>query len=296
MNYLQKLFINSVVDIYSDILTVDLENGDCSYIYTENGTMEEIHLPQKWEEAKTLILESIVPEDHESVLKKWDAHMTMEAEADSAFSVEYHAVTTKEDRRAPLWKMNILIIENRGKKQAVIMCRDNSIDMKEHFRILELKDKDKLTNIYNRFKLQELFKTEYQNLESCGVLYFDINDFKKLLDAYGIEEKEYILCTLANSIKSLENENVLGFRYGRDEFLVIAKNCTKDQFKDVIHAWMEAWEEIGDKKTISFNVALQELKLICTEIKNRSKRDFQWITICRKKCLPAMVCTIRSNS
>ena len=52
MNYLQKLFVNAVVDIYSDILSVDLETGDCSYIYTENKVMEEIQLPQKWYEAK----------------------------------------------------------------------------------------------------------------------------------------------------------------------------------------------------------------------------------------------------
>ena len=124
MNYLQKLFINSVVDIYSDILTVDLENGDCSYIYTENKAMEEIHLTQKWEEAKYLILKSIVPEEHEAILKKWETRMNSDAEADSAFSIEYHAKVNKEGRRAPLWKMNIGIIENRGHKQAIIMCRD----------------------------------------------------------------------------------------------------------------------------------------------------------------------------
>ena len=256
MNYLQKLFINSVVDIYSDILCVDIESGDCSYIYTENKVMEEIYLPQKWDEAKKMILESIVLEDHAAVLEKWDTHMTMDAEVDSAFSVEYHTKPAIEGRRPALWKMNIAIIENRRRKQALILCRDNSIDMKGQFHILELKDKDHLTNVYNRFKLEELCHTEYQNMETCGVLFFDINDFRKLLDAYGIEEKEYILCTLADSIKALENENILAFRYDRDEFLVVAKNCTKDQFKDVIHCWMEAWEEHADKKKISFNVAL----------------------------------------
>ena len=161
-----------------------------------------------------------------------------------------------EGRRPALWKMNIAIIENRRKKQALILCRDNSIDMKEQFRIRELEDKDHLTNLYNRFKLEELCQKDYLNLETCGVLFFDINDFRKLLDAYGIEEKEYILCTLADSIKALESENILAFRYDRDEFLVIAKNCTKDQFKDVIRIWMEAWEEYADKKKISFTVAL----------------------------------------
>ena len=256
MNYLQKLFINSVVDIYSDILNVDLETGDCSYIYTENHVMEEIHLPQKWDEAKQIILESILPEDHASVLEKLDTHMTPDAEADSAFSVEYHTVPTMVGRRAPLWKMNVAIIENRRRKQALIMCRDNSIDMKGHFHIPELKDKDALTNVYNRFKLEELCQSEYLNLDTCGVLFFDINDFRKLLDAYGIEEKENILHTLADSIKSLESEDILAFRYDRDEFLIVAKNCTKDGFKDVIRTWMEAWEEQADKKKISFTVAM----------------------------------------
>ena len=256
MNYLQKLFINSVVDIYSDILNVDLETGDCSYIYTENHVMEEIFLPQKWDEVKRLILESILPEDHASVLEKLDTHMTLEAEADSAFSVEYHTLPTMVGRRAPLWKMNIAIIENRRKKQALIMCRDNSIDMKGHFHILQLKDKDHLTNVYNRFKLEELCYTEYQNMETCGVLFFDINDFRKLLDAYGLEEKEYILCTLADSIKKLEDENILVFRYDRDEFLLIAKNCTKDHFREVLRTWMGAWEEVADRNKIAYSVAL----------------------------------------
>lgn len=256
MNYLQKLFINSVVDIYSDILCVDMESGDCSYIYTENKVMEEISLPQKWDEAKKMILESIVPEDHAAVLEKWDTHMTLDAEVDSAFSVEYHTKPAIEGRRPAVWKMNIAIIENRRRKQALLLCRDNSIDMKGQFHILELKDKDHLTNVYNRFKLEELCHTEYQNMETCGVLFFDINDFRKLLDAYGIEEKEYILCTLADSIKALENEDILAFRYDRDEFLVVAKNCTKEQFKDVIRCWMEAWEEQADKKKVSFTVAL----------------------------------------
>ena len=256
MNYLQRLFINSVVDIYSDIFSVDLETGDCSYIYTENKVMEEIHLPQKWDEAKNMILESIDPEDHAAVLAKWETHMTAEAEEDSAFAVDYHTVQGKEGRRNPLWRMNVLIIQNRGKKKALMFCRDNSINFKEKFRIVEQRDKEQLTQVYNRFKLEELLRTDYQNLETCGVLYFDILDFKKLMDVYGIEEKENILRTLSESIQKLENDNVLAFRYERDEFLVIAKNCTKEKFKDVIRGWMQTWEALADKRTISFNVAL----------------------------------------
>ena len=256
MNYLQKLFINTMMDIYSDILAVDLESGDCSYIYTENKVMEEIHLPQKWDEAKNMILKSIDPVEHESILAKWEENMTVEAEADSCFSVEYHAVTNKESKRNPLWKMNIAIIENRGKKQALLLFRDNSVDIKGSFRIREQRDRDPLTQVYNRFKLEELLHTEYSRMETCGVLFFDINDFKKMMDAYGIEEKEYVLRTVAESLKALENDNISAFRYDRDRYLVVAKDCTKDKFKDVIRTWMEAWNEMADKRTVSFTVAL----------------------------------------
>ena len=201
MNYLQKLFINSVVDIYSDILSVDLESGDCSYIYTENKVMEEIQLSQKWDEAKKLMLESIDPEDHETVLAKLESRMTADAEADTAFAVDYHSVLGKEGRRNPLWRMNVLIIEDRRKKKALLFCRDNSIDIKGKFGIIEQRDKDPVTHVYNRFKLEELIRTDYQNMDMCGVLYFDINDFKKLIDVYGIEEKENILRTLSESIQ-----------------------------------------------------------------------------------------------
>ena len=98
--------------------------------------MEEIKLPQKWDEVKHMLLESIIPEDHEAVLGKWDTMMILEAEADSAFSVEYHTKPAIEGRKPALWRMNILMIENRQKKQALIMCRDSSIDMKNQFLYL----------------------------------------------------------------------------------------------------------------------------------------------------------------
>ncbi len=256
MNYLQKLYINSVVDIYSDILSVDLETGKCNYIYTENKMLEEIQLPQNWEEAKHLILESIVPQEHEMIMEKWAANMTLDAETDTSFSIEYHSIAREEGKKAALWKMNIMIVDDDGRKCAHIFLRDRSIDIKGRFRIAELRDRDPLTKVYNRFKLEELSRSEYQNMNTCGVLFFNVNDLKDFLDSYGMEEKESILCTLADGVKTLENEDVLAFRYDRNQFLIVAKNCSKDQFKDVIRNWMESWGKIADKKTLSFTVSL----------------------------------------
>lgn len=256
MNYLQKLFINSVVDIYSDIMSVDLETGECCYICMQNHTLEEVKLDKNWDEVKYMLLENVVLEDRQQVLDLWDSKMTMDAPSDSAFGVNYHVMNEEKGRNAAFWRMNVAIMENRGKKQAVIFCRDHTIDMKSKFHIVEIHNRDKLTFLYNRFKLEEMIKTEYREMETCGVLFFDINDFKKLQDAYGIEEKDHILEIISDSVKSLQNENILAFRYDRDSFVVIAKNCSKDAFKDIINVWMHSWEEMADKRTIEYSVAL----------------------------------------
>ena len=256
MNYLQKLFINSVVDIYSDIMSVNLQTGECHYICIQNHKIEEVKLDKKWDEVKYMLLENVVPEEHEKVLALWDSQMTMGAPADSAFGVEYHTIAEEQGRNPSFWRMNIAIMENRGKKQAVIFCRDHTIDMKTKFHIVDIHNRDKLTYLYNRFKLEEMIKTEYQEMETCGILFFDINDFKKLQDTYGIEEKEHILEVISESIKSLENDDVLAYRYDSDSFVVVAKNCTKDNFKNIICTWMTSWEEIADKRTIEYSVAL----------------------------------------
>ena len=255
MNYLQKLFINSVIDIYSDIMSIDLETGDCFYLCMQNHTIEEVKLEEKWDEVKFKLLKNIVPEDHEKVLNTWAEHMKADASKELAFSVDYRTVSGDRGNSA-FWRMNIAIMENRGKKKAVIFCRDNTIDMKSLFHITEIHDRDKFTHLYNRFKLEEMIKTEYREMETCGILFFDINDFKRLQDDFGIEEKNHILEIISESVRSLSDENVLSYRYDRDSFVVVAKNCSKDQFKNIINKWMHSWEELADKRTIEYSVSL----------------------------------------
>lgn len=255
MNYLQKLFINSVVDIYSDIMSVDLETGECFYLCMQNHTIEEVKLEQKWDEVKFMLLKNIVPQDHQSVLDTWDQHMRADGGTEVAFSVDYHTVNGDRGNSA-FWRMNIAIMENRGKKKAVIFSRDNTIDMKNLFNITQIHDRDKFTYLYNRFKLEEMIKTEYREMETCGILFFDINDFKRLQDDFGLEEKNHILEVISESVRSLSNENVLSYRYDRDSFVVVAKNCTKDQFKDIINKWMHSWEDLADKRTVEYSISL----------------------------------------
>lgn len=256
MNYRLKLYINSIIDMYSDIMIVDLESRECKYIYVENGVVEELEVTYSWEEAKILLLSNIHPDDRERVLDSWNKHMTPDAEEDSAFAVTYRSISGERGRAASEWKMNIAIQESNGRKIAMIFSRDHSMEMMEKLHLGADSNKDVLTSLYNHFKLDEMVRTEYRNMESCGVLYFDINDFKSVKEVYGSKEEEEILCHISESIRALENPKVLAYRYGKDDFLVIAKDYTKEAFRNLINFWMDRWKNLCEGRPIEYTVAL----------------------------------------
>ena len=47
---------------------------------------------------------------------------------------------------------------------------------------------DKLTGLYHRNKLDEMFETEYKTFRFCGVMVLDINDLHKLNKNEGFDE------------------------------------------------------------------------------------------------------------
>ncbi len=256
MNYRLKLFINSIVDMYSDIMVVDLTTRQCKYIYVENGLVEELEVPYSWEEAKILLLSNIHPDDRQSVLEAWNQHMTPEAEEDSAFAITYRSMAGGRGRAASQWKMNIAIQESNGRKIAIIFSRDHSMGMKEKLHLGAEVHKDQLTSLYNHFKLNEMINTEYSNMDSCGVLYFDINDFRNIKEVYGEKEEEEILAHIAESIRVLENPKVMAYRYDRDDFLVIARDYTKDAFRNLINFWVDRWKSLCEGRPVEYTVAL----------------------------------------
>ena len=176
--------------MYSDIMVVDLTTRQCKYIYVENGMVEELEVPYSWEEAKVLLLSNIHSDDRQKVLDAWNQHMTAEAEPDSAFAITYRSMAGERGRAASQWKMNIAIQESNGRKIAIIFSRDHSMEMKEKLHLGAEVHKDHLTSLYNHFKLNEMINTEYSNMDSCGVLYFDINDFRSIKEVYGEKEEE----------------------------------------------------------------------------------------------------------
>ncbi len=97
----------------------------------------------------------------------------------------------------------------------------------------EMATRDKLTNIYNRYKLDLFLSEQVEFVErydrKFGVIFFDIDYFKKINDSYGHKVGDSVLAELARIVsRSIRSSDLFG-RWGGEEFLIILPETSKKE-------------------------------------------------------------------
>lgn len=114
-------------------------------------------------------------------------------------------------------------------------------------KILDISNKDALTNVYNRryvFNKAEEIINEYRlgNKTFC-VCILDIDYFKKINDTYGHLTGDCILKEFTKTIgENLRLDDILG-RYGGEEFIVILDNVNKEESRVIIERILDIVRE-----------------------------------------------------
>ena len=106
---------------------------------------------------------------------------------------------------------------------------------------------DILTKLYNRRSYFRRSREEYPLLDSIGVLYFDVNNLKKINDCYGHDAGDALIQKAAESIRCLTSDMVHGYRMGGDEFIVVAMNCTQEELNEMLNRWEKELQRINAK-------------------------------------------------
>jgi len=90
---------------------------------------------------------------------------------------------------------------------------------------------DKLTGVYNRTILYEIFEKEISRAMrydfSFSIIIFDIDDFKLINDTYGHLIGDYVLKEIANIINNNIRKEDYVIRFGGEEFLVMLPQIDK---------------------------------------------------------------------
>ncbi len=141
--------------------------------------------------------------------------------------------------------------------------RSIRIDVDDKKRIEYLSVTDKLTGLYNRLKLDEVFQYElersgrYEN--SFSVILIDVDKFKSVNDAYGHQAGDVVLCGIADIIK--QNVRVIDTagRWGGEEFLILCPETDNEQafvIAEKLRIFIESFTFAGvGKRTASFGIA-----------------------------------------
>ncbi len=119
-------------------------------------------------------------------------------------------------------------------------------DMGDYSRNLRHeKEHDGLTGLYNKGKFMALKASLFKNQDSLAVFNMDVNNLKYMNDNFGHEAGDALIGKAAESLRRIEARNVLTFRVGGDEFMVVALHLSREEALRLKAAWEAGLAELN---------------------------------------------------
>lgn len=147
----------------------------------------------------------------------------------SSYEVE-RWINTRKGQRLFLFR-NKFVHSGSGKNEIFLICSGTDITeerrAQEHLRVLA--NTDSVTGLPNRNAIQALIADaiELRGDTQVGIVYLDLDNFKKINDAYGHMFGDRLLQAVSLAILSCMEEDQLLARLGGDEFIVLATNTSQ---------------------------------------------------------------------
>ncbi|QFR48843.1 EAL domain-containing protein [Sulfurimonas lithotrophica] len=122
------------------------------------------------------------------------------------------------------------VLDNNGDILEFIATRYEITDIvKKQEEIEKLLKTDALTNLYNRFYLNENLNSAS---DTASVALIDINSFHEINDFYGDQVGDMVIVKLSNILNKRLGHNYLLFHLSGDEFIVFNNDIPRDIFID----------------------------------------------------------------
>jgi len=147
----------------------------------------------------------------------------------SSYEVE-RWIKTKKGQRLFLFR-NKFVHSGSGKNEIFLICSGTDIteERRAQERLQLLANTDSITGLPNRhaFNHQISQALEQRGESQLGVVYLDLDNFKKVNDAYGHMFGDQLLQAVALAILSCLEKNQTLSRLGGDEFVIQAEDSTQ---------------------------------------------------------------------
>ena len=147
----------------------------------------------------------------------------------SSYEVE-RWIKTRKGQRLFLFR-NKFVHSGSGKNEIFLICSGTDIteERRAQERLRVLANTDTITGLPNRNAIHELISDaiDSRGETQVGVVYLDLDNFKKVNDAYGHMFGDQLLQAVALAILSCLDEGQVLARLGGDEFIVMATNTSQ---------------------------------------------------------------------
>ncbi len=133
-------------------------------------------------------------------------------------------------------------------------------------KLLKLVAEDTLTGIKNRRsfdeKIEEILADHKRSPNPVSMLLLDLDYFKKINDSHGHKQGDQVLIDFAQTVKSLIRTTDYIFRFGGEEFVVIAKNSSLENagiLGDSIRKFIEESPSLS-KYNVTVSIGVSEIE------------------------------------
>lgn len=147
----------------------------------------------------------------------------------SSYEIE-RWIKTRKGQRLFLFR-NKFVHSGSGKNEIFLICSGTDIteERRAQERLRVLANTDTITGLPNRNAIHELISDAINSRgdTQVGVVYLDLDNFKKVNDAYGHMFGDQLLQAVALALLSCLDEGQVLARLGGDEFIVMATNTSQ---------------------------------------------------------------------
>lgn len=110
-------------------------------------------------------------------------------------------------------------------------------------QLVEMAERDPLTNLYNRRRFHEEMERVLADAtrrgEEVGLVVLDLDGFKPINDRYGHQAGDEVLVTLARELGRVVRRNEMFFRLGGDEFAILASDADETALAELARRVVE---------------------------------------------------------
>lgn len=257
-------FLGNLTELY---YSIDREAMDDVQVMAPSG-YEDVELsfvaPHQWPELANILskgFRKLSPTEHQSIRHKWFSSQVLE-KTNYLLLVQILFAGAVIILWISGWNRKLAHAKDQREKALLQLSEVNQQLSIANKKLEMLSVTDKLTGLWNRLKMDDVFSYELDRAERYGdsfsIAIVDIDEFKQVNDTHGHQIGDKVLNLMAAVLKrNIRKIDSVG-RWGGEEFLIICPNTNKHniiQVAENLRSELQKHEyDIAGRRTASFGL------------------------------------------